>query len=83
MATRAPFDPYALPNLMRLSEADEEWYKPRYRAIQDLVHEMEDENNIIAFKISQIRHRLEMRQEALASQPIERSNDFQFFTTYR
>ncbi|WWC90216.1 uncharacterized protein L201_005149 [Kwoniella dendrophila CBS 6074] len=41
---------------------DEEMFKRRYVAIQDIINELEDENNLIAYRIAKIR---KQRREAL------------------
>ncbi|WVQ94149.1 hypothetical protein IAU59_001227 [Kwoniella sp. CBS 9459] len=41
---------------------DEEMFKRRYVAIQELIHELEDENNLIAYRIA--KHKRQQREEA-------------------
>ncbi|WVF66535.1 hypothetical protein IAT40_001275 [Kwoniella sp. CBS 6097] len=47
---------------------DEEMFKRRYVAIQELIYELEDENNLIAYRIAKRKRQLREEAERLAEQ---------------
>ncbi|WRT63173.1 uncharacterized protein IL334_000076 [Kwoniella shivajii] len=52
--------------------SDDDMFKRRYTAIQDIINELEDENNLIAYRIAKIKkERIEAERAAIAQAEAE------------
>ncbi|RSH83996.1 hypothetical protein EHS25_005241 [Saitozyma podzolica] len=67
MATTA-IKPSDLPtaSVLPVAPDDEASWKGRYKALKSIVYELEDENNLIAYKIARLRIKIREKQEEQA-----------------